>query len=113
MGSEQDAGGRQIEFVDSEEAERRAQICAGCPKQVQWNEPIEGCPGCQVYVEEVESMLVKLRRDKHLAEKRLSGHSCTVAGHDLETACWLEGAALRHRRNYTGQFPHFCWMNDL
>lgn len=103
----------QIEFVDSEEAERRAEICAGCPHQVQWNEPIEGCPGCQVYVQEAEAMLVKLRANKQLAENRIAGQSCTVAGHDLQTACWLEEPALRHRRNYTGQLPEFCWMNGL
>lgn len=108
----QNAG--QIEFVDSEEADRRAQICAECPKQVQWNQAIEGCPGCQTYVEEVEAMLIKLRRNKvSVSILNLYGHSCTVAGHDLETACWLEEPALRHRKNYTGKFPHKCWLKDL
>lgn len=104
----------QIEFVDAEEADRRAAICNQCPKKVQWNEPIEGCPGCQVYVEEAGALLIKLRRNKASAYVlNLYGHSCSVAGHDLETACHLEEAGLRHRRNYTGQFPHVCWMNDL
>lgn len=104
----------QIEFVDSEEADRRAAICADCPKQVQWNQPIEGCPGCQTYVEEAEAMLVKLRRNKVTAYVlNLYGKSCTVAGHDLETACHLEEAALRHRKNYSGKFPPKCWLKAL
>jgi hypothetical protein len=104
----------QIEFVSAEEADRRAAICDQCPKKIQWNQPIEGCPGCQAYVEEVESMLIKLRKNKSSAYVlNLYGHSCAVAGHDLETAVWLEEPALRHRKNYTGKFPHKCWLNDV
>jgi hypothetical protein len=105
----------QISFVDPEEADRRAGICDECPKKIRWNAPIEGCPGCQVYVEEASTMLVKIRANKRLTETEnsLEGHSCAVAGHDLETACWLEEPALKHRKNYTGKFPSFCWMNEL
>lgn len=104
----------QIEFVDAEEADRRASICAQCPMQVQWNEPIEGCPGCQAYVEEADTKLIKLRANKASAYVlNLYGKSCKVAGHDLETACWLEAPALLHRRNYSGQFPKQCWLNEL
>jgi hypothetical protein len=104
----------QIEFVDAEEADRRAAICDQCPKKIQWNQPIAGCPGCQVYVEEAETKLIKLRRNKNSTYVlNLYGHSCTVAGHDLETACWLEEPALRHRKNYIGKFPNKCWLKDL
>jgi len=102
----------QLNRVDMDEATRRGAICAACPLKVRWNEPVEGCPGCQVYVEEAESMLVKIRANKS-AGNQLSGLACTVAGHDLETACWLEEAGLRHRRNYEGQLPQHCWMHDL
>lgn len=105
----------QIEFVDAEEADRRAAICNACPKKIQWNEPIEGCPGCAVYVEEAEAKLVKLRANKSTAYVlNLYGHSCAVAGHDLETACWLEEPALKHRKNYKkSQFPTQCWLKEL
>jgi len=103
----------QIEFVDEEKAARRATICAQCPKKVRWNAPIEGCPGCQVYVEEAEAKLVKIRANKSTCTDAIEGHSCAVAGHDLETACWLEEPGLRHRRNYTGKFPDKCWLGKL
>ena len=104
----------QIEFADKDEAERRAAICYGCPQKVQWNEPIEGCPGCQAYVEKAEVMLVKIRANKQIAfHSMLDGLSCKIAGHDLGTAVWLEEPALRHRWNYKGQLPPPCWMNDL
>jgi hypothetical protein len=104
----------EIEFVDAEEADRRAAICNECPKKVQWNAPIDGCPGCQTYVEEAEAKLIKLRRNKSSTYVlNLYGHSCAVAGHDLETACWLEEPALKHRKNYLGKFPPKCWLNDL
>jgi rubrerythrin len=102
----------QIEFVDKEEADRRALICSECPHRIRWNEPIEGCPGCQTYVEQAESMLVKLRANKETGYWN-AGYSCNVAGHDIETACWLEEPALRHRRNYEGEFPDACWLKDL
>jgi hypothetical protein len=104
----------QIEFVDSDEADRRAAICNVCPKKIQWNAPIEGCPGCQAYVEEAEAKLIKISANKCTAcAVDLHGYSCAVAGHDLETACHLEEPALRHRKNYTGKFPEKCWLKDL
>lgn len=104
----------QIEFVDAEEADRRAAICNACPKKRQWNEAIEGCPGCAIYVEQAESNLIKLRANKATAYVlNLYGDMCDIAGHDLETACHLEEPALRHRRNYEGKFPDHCWMKDL
>jgi hypothetical protein len=104
----------QIEFVDHERADMRAAICDSCPLKVRWNEPIEGCPGCQVYVEEAEAMLVKIRANKEIPfHSKLDGLSCKVAGHDLHTAVWLEEPGLRHRKNYTGKFPNECWLNNL
>jgi hypothetical protein len=103
----------QIEFVDREVAEGRALVCRKCQARRQWNEPIEGCPGCQTYVEEAEAMLVKLRANKTTPVIGIEGHCCDIAGHDLETAVWLEEPALRHRKNYEGQFPWFCWLKDL
>jgi|SRR5215469_3187880 len=104
----------QLEFVDAEEADRRAAICNACPKKIQWNQPIEGCPGCQAYVDEAETKLIKIRANKSSAYVlNLYGHSCAVGGHDLETACWLEEAALKHRKNYTGKFPEKCWLDKL
>lgn len=104
----------QIEFVDREEADRRAVICQACPMRRTWDEPIEGCPGCVAYVEEAKSYLVRIRANKETLSALVNdGRMCDVAGHDLETACWLEEPALRHRRNYEGQFPEFCWMKDL
>lgn len=101
-----------IEFVDFDEAKRRAEICAECPAARRWDEPVEGCPGCAVYVEEAQANLVKIRANKSTGCS-ISGMMCDVAGHDLETASWLEEPALRHRRNYEGQFPDHCWMKDL
>src|SRR5215469_14164067 len=98
-----------VEFVPMDEAERRALMCAACPMKRQWNEPIEGCPGCQAYVEEIEVMLFKLRAGKHTIIMN-DGHMCDVAGHDLEAASWMEEPALRHRRNYEGKFPEICWL---
>jgi hypothetical protein len=105
-------GSGQIELVDQEEAERRAAICDGCPKKIQWNAPVEGCPGCDAYVQEAESMLVKLRANKSVSVP-IDGQLCSIAGHDLQTAVWLEEPALRHRRNYTGKFPQHCWLNEF
>lgn len=104
----------QIEFVDSETSDWRASICNRCPMKRRWNEPIEGCPGCQAYVEEAESYLVRIRANKTSSfVLSLYGNMCDVAGHDLETACHLEEPALRHRRNYEGQFPELCWLQYL
>lgn len=102
----------QIELVDRDEANRRATVCAMCPMKRRWNEPVEGCPGCNAYVEEAEVNLFKIRRAKH-TDLQIGGHMCDVAGHDLETASFLEEPALRHRRNYAGLLPSNCWMNEL
>src|SRR5262245_6364738 len=104
----------QIEFVDSETADKRGAICLACPMRRKWDEPIEGCPGCVAYVEEAESYLVRIRANKQSECSLLNaGQMCDIAGHDIETACWLEEPALRHRRNYEGRFPEFCWMRNL
>ena len=104
----------QLEFVDQETADARALICFGCRMRRRWNEPIEGCPGCQAYVEQIESDLVRIRRNKETESAAVNaGHMCDISGHDLETACHLEESALRHRKNYIGQFPAFCWLKKL
>lgn len=101
-----------IEFVDKEVAENRAEICGSCPMRRPWNDAIEGCPGCADYVQQAEVNLFKIRAGRKTTAQ-IGGHMCDIAGHDLETACWLEEPALRHRRNYRGQFPDACWLKDL
>jgi len=84
-------------FVDQEEAERRATICAGCPMNV----VVHGCKGCGGILKWVKEKLGGLTTSKDRALE-----SCAVCGCFNAVSVWIPLEA----QNVEGlTFPAHCW----
>lgn len=105
------AVGRDV-FVDQGEAEHRAAICAGCPKNV----TVEGCGSCSAMTV-AKAMIGKLKggrsttRDGELL-------SCCVCLCDLSTIVHFKGGYLikgftDSQRKITEQLAPHCWKLSL
>lgn len=70
-------------FVEPAEAQRRADICAACPKAVAMP---EGCGSCRKAAEEMRNGILAGRK----ADSRLVQRGCDVFGSDLAVQAWLE-----------------------
>lgn len=87
-------------FVSQEEAERRASICATCPK----NQVVHGCWGCAGILKLVTQYLGK----KHTSKDRAL-ESCAVCGCVLRAKVWLEKGTIDN----TGlEYPEHCWQRE-
>lgn len=84
-------------FVDQAEAQRRADICAGCPKSIGLP---EGCGSCRKASEEMRNGIIGPRP----ADGRLIHRGCDVFGSDLATQAWLELLATDQ-----ADVPDHCW----
>jgi hypothetical protein len=93
-------------LVNQREADRRAEICAGCPR----NRPWKGrCTGCQ---QTTESILIAVRRlSRTPLDQRLFG--CEVAGFDCKTAVWLKEDLVKLSEDERGKTPPGCWRHTL
>jgi len=70
-------------FVEPAEAQRRADICATCPKALGLP---EGCGSCRKASEEMRRGIIGPRKE----DARLVHRGCDVFGSDLATQVWLE-----------------------
>lgn len=89
-------------LVSAEEANRRAGICVGCPRNQPWR---TGCSGCSSSSATVLAQIRKLQTVKQQGE--LVG--CRVAGWDNATACWMPLNALPLTESQIQELPDRCW----
>lgn len=84
--------------VGQAEADRRAAICAGCPKQLFWG---TGCGGCDAAS---KRLAFNIRNGKEAAggDKLMA---CGVLREDTRTSVWIDG--LKPAEN--GNLPATCW----
>lgn len=97
------ANGR--EFVSTEKAEKRASVCAGC----QFNEPPEGCTGCNI--RSLRALVEKLVGGRKTSlDSRLK--SCRVCYCQLAAKVWLPQPILwRHMEDEQKErLPAHCWL---
>lgn len=86
------------ELVDKEEAERRATICATCPK----NTVVRGCWGCFGL-----GKLVQLFLGKNGTSKDRALDACSVCKCVLRAKVWLK---LETIDNSGLEYPDHCWQ---
>ena len=85
-----------LDFVQREEAAKRAEICAKC----QNNEGLpEGCASCRATLKANRESILG---NKRLIDQRLKG--CLVLGEDLPTSVWLDRVTEEN-----GALPPQCW----
>jgi len=84
-------------FVEPPESQRRADICAVCPKAIGLP---EGCGSCRKASEEMRNGIIGPRK----ADGRLVHRGCDVFGSDLATHVWLETVAEDRP-----EAPANCW----
>jgi len=88
-------------LVSRDEAERRAAICAGCPK----NKAVHGCWGCAGLLKQVVSFL----QGKAGTTMDNALESCSVCKCVLRAKVWLPMDAIDN----TGlEYPEHCWQAD-
>lgn len=91
------------ESVSEAEAESRANICAHCP----FNDPIHGCPSCQMG--KVAALVVSYIKDlKQFPQLK----SCRICGCALKVKVYVPKAEIRKRepKELTAKYPDHCWM---
>lgn len=90
------------EFVDQDEAESRASICASCPNNV----VIKGCTGCNG----LGALAVnKIRKDKRTRQDDKL-NSCKICACMMKVKVHLPLEIMNS--NGLEEFPSHCWMND-
>jgi hypothetical protein len=99
-----------LEFVEPEEAERRAKICVDCP----YNR-VKYADDCIECFSSVERDLYAMRQGKGTEQDPWLG-ACEVCGHENKTAVHLDGADLLHRKNFESELKEKkpdCWLLQL
>ncbi|MAE87949.1 MAG: hypothetical protein CMB80_34760 [Flammeovirgaceae bacterium] len=86
--------------VDQEEADRRAAICAQCPKNVK----IEGCTGCFRLLQKVKDAIGE---SKTSSDHLLKG--CEVCACSLQAKVWLP-KEVGHVNGKEQEWPDHCWL---
>jgi len=91
------------EFVDIEEAHRRADICLGC----HMNMPKEGCATCGTLVSFIEMAIP--------SERRFDGlEMCAACGCSLKAKVnATQDVILAGNKNRNLKMPAHCWQNKL
>jgi hypothetical protein len=83
------------QFVDTQLARDRAQVCAGCPKNTSLP---GGCASCKAAVKVLREEIIQ----KRFQDGRL--HACEVLGEDLPTTVHLESQTVDNP-----ELPGCCW----
>ena len=82
-------------YVSPEEAQSRASICAGCPKNTKI---AEGCSSCRAAIKEYRNKLVGNRPGDARIE------ACSELGEDLVVSTWLDEVRVE-----APEAPANCW----
>ena len=88
-----------FKFVPTEEAERRAAICATCPM----NTLVQGCMGCGGV-----GTLVKMIRGSVRTSQDDKLHTCEVCGCFLQVKVLVPAGVVD---NSGLEYPSWCWQN--
>lgn len=90
-------------LVSEAEANRRAEICRGCPMQKSWHE------GCGLCIATVERQSLLFRADKKVSNaKDIQG--CSVLFQENHAAAWAHKDALPEvPAEQLAQLPSHCW----
>lgn len=102
--------GREV-FVDQAEADRRARICALCPKNV----PVSGCTGCGTMQDAKARLSAITGERKTSADPYLRG--CCICGCNCATIVWIRKDILERgftdsQRALTEQVAPHCWKAE-
>lgn len=90
------------QLVDRAKAERRAAICASCPRNV----PIKGCMGCSGLIPKI----MKLTQGaKTTLDNKLMG--CAVCGCQLKAKVHMPNEVIESDDTGGLEFPEWCWMH--
>ena len=96
-----------ISYVQSFEAEERAEICEQCPQNQPWK--VGNCSPC---IDNTDRVLLMLSRGQRTSNAdTLKG--CMVFGHENKTAVWLPEELLKHRSTNLDEAPKECWLRQL
>jgi hypothetical protein len=99
-----------IQYVNSDEAKRRAVICIQCPKNKDWK---GSCRTCNAESKrEVERNIVIISQNKLTSYHDRLG-ACAITGQANKVAVWLSETFLKHRVSYIDNLPPRCWLKTL
>lgn len=90
-------------FVSQEEADRRAAICLGCPKNI---DPQGGCPACSG-IHRLAEQVKGNRHSKHDGGLK----SCEICGCMLKAKVWINSDIL-DKADAGLEWPDYCWRSN-
>jgi hypothetical protein len=92
-------------LISAEEANRRADICVGCPLNYPWR---GGCSGCSSSTVAVSGQLRKMQA----ARQQGNLMACKVAGWDNATAAFMPMPTLGLTEEQLQSLPDRCWRKS-
>jgi hypothetical protein len=103
-------GVEQLKYVNALEANRRAAICARCPKNKQWR---DSCTSCNAHAKRaIDTNVVLLSQNK-----RTPNHdrlfACSVTGQENKVSVWLDVKHHERRKRFLDKLPPQCWLKTL
>lgn len=94
--------GKSLPFVNQDEAERRAAICASCKKNELWE------TGCATCIQAARAELLKVRGGRSTThDDKLQ--ACIVSGIDNKTQVHIALSALNVTESQKKHLPANCW----
>jgi hypothetical protein len=88
-------------LVSQEEANRRANICMGCPLNV----TVGGCQGCFSFVHEVRKLLTNITTEA-------KPDFCGACGCDLQLKVWIPNDILDDAETELPEYAPDCWRRE-
>lgn len=92
------------QLVDQEEANRRAAICAACPKNT--DKLVEFCVSCST--RSLVGHINQFLTSRHTPSDPLL-KTCQICSCDLKMKCWCPTEAMREPE-LANKWPAHCWM---
>jgi hypothetical protein len=92
---------RSRRFVTQDEANRRAEICMGCPLNV----TVGGCQGCFSFIHEVRKLLTNITTEA-------KPDFCGACGCDLQLKVWIPNDILNDAETELPEYAPNCWRRD-
>jgi hypothetical protein len=97
-----------LEFVNVNEANRRAAICLNCPRNLPWRTSCRSCRSESI--QRMERIVIELSGNRQTKyHDRL--FACEASNQENRLAVWLKEPFLKHRSHYG--LPNNCWMKKL
>jgi hypothetical protein len=97
-----------IKYVSAMEANRRAGICAKCPKNKEWR---DSCQTCNASAKAIIARNIVILSQNKRVNAKIS--ACSVTGQSNEVAVFLDQECLKSSLLKVEEVPKACWLRSI